>query len=59
MLCLVRTDPNSPNFQLLVASLDHYLVEIDGDERAPYAQFDGGDTRSIFRPYLSCMFGGE
>lgn len=59
MLCLVRTDPNNPNFQLLVASLDRYLVEIDGDEYAFYAQFNGGGTRnSTFQLYLSYVFGG-
>lgn len=37
---LVRTDSNNTDFQSLVALLDRYLAEIDGDEHTFYAQFN-------------------
>ncbi|OGX89335.1 GNAT family N-acetyltransferase [Hymenobacter coccineus] len=43
MLRLVRTDSDNPDFQALVALLDCYLAEIDGDEHAFYAQLNRVD----------------
>ncbi|TPG62996.1 GNAT family N-acetyltransferase [Hymenobacter nivis] len=40
MLRLVRTNSDNPDFQALVALLDRYLAEIDGDEHVFYAQLN-------------------
>jgi putative acetyltransferase len=40
-MILKRTDSDDPDFRRLVAQLDEYLAEIDGDEHAYYAQFNG------------------
>jgi GNAT superfamily N-acetyltransferase len=42
-MILKRTDSDDPDFRRLVAELDEYLAEIDGDEHAYYAQFNGID----------------
>ena len=40
---LLRTDSNNTDFRTLVAELDSYLSDIDGDEHAFFAQFNGLD----------------
>ena len=42
-MILKRTDSDDPDFRCLVAQLDEYLAEVDGDEHAYYAQFNGID----------------
>jgi putative acetyltransferase len=42
-MILKRTDSDDPDFRRLVGQLDEYLAEIDGDEHAYYAQFNGID----------------
>lgn len=38
---LKRTNSDDPDFRGLVVDLDKYLAEVDGDEHAYYAQFNG------------------
>ena len=38
---LRRTNSDDPDFRRLVVELDTYLAEIDGDEHAYFAQFNG------------------
>ena len=38
---LKRTDSDDLDFRKLVVDLDKYLAEVDGDEHAYYAQFNG------------------
>ncbi|MGI4887250.1 MAG: GNAT family N-acetyltransferase [Janthinobacterium lividum] len=53
MLRLARTDSNNPDFQSLVALLDRYLAEIDGDEHAFYAQLNQIDyLKTVVVAYL-------
>ena len=40
-MILKRTSSDDPDFRRLVGQLDEYLAEIDGDEHAYYAQFNG------------------
>ena len=40
---LKRTNSADPDFVALVADLDKYLAEVDGDEHDYYAQFNGID----------------
>jgi putative acetyltransferase len=40
---IVRTDSDSVDFRSLVKDLDEYLAEVDGDDHAYYAQFNGLD----------------
>ncbi|MBA3352619.1 MAG: GNAT family N-acetyltransferase, partial [Blastocatellia bacterium] len=40
---LKRTNSQDPDFLSLVTLLDEYLTEVDGDEHAYYAQFNGFD----------------
>lgn len=42
-MILKRTNSDDPDFRRLVAQLDEYLAEVDGDEHAYYAQFNGID----------------
>jgi len=44
MIKTIRTDATHPDFIQLVRLLDAYLVEVDGDDNAFYAQFNGIDT---------------
>jgi GNAT superfamily N-acetyltransferase len=37
---LIRTNSNNPDFQQLTALFDDYLVEIDGDEKDFFAQYN-------------------
>ncbi len=38
---LLRTDATNPDFIRLVRLLDAYLVIVDGDDNAFYAQYNG------------------
>jgi GNAT superfamily N-acetyltransferase len=40
MISLIRTNSNHPDFQKLSAIFDEYLVDIDGDEKDFFAQFN-------------------
>lgn len=40
MLSLVRTDSNNEDFQMLTRLFDDFLVEIDGDEKDFFAQYN-------------------
>ena len=44
MLKLIRTDSNNADFQGLVALLDQYLRQLDGEDHAFYAQFNQIDA---------------
>lgn len=41
---LKRTNSADPDFRRLVVDLDKHLADVDGDEHAYYAQFNGIDT---------------
>ncbi len=41
MIKIIRTDATHPDFIQLVRLLDTYLAEVDGDDNAYYAQFNG------------------
>ena len=43
-MILKRTNSDDPDFRRLVTDLDIYLAEVDGDDHAYYAQFNGLDT---------------
>jgi GNAT superfamily N-acetyltransferase len=43
---LKRTTSDDPDFRILVAQLDEYLADVDGDDHAYYAQFNGIDKIS-------------
>ena len=43
---LKRTNSADPDFIALVAELDKYLADVDGDEHAYYAQFNGLESIS-------------
>lgn len=40
MLTLLRTTSNHPDFEKLTSLFDEYLIEIDGDEKDFFAQFN-------------------
>jgi len=42
-MMLKRTNSQDPDFLSLVTLLDEYLAQVDGDEHAYYAQFNGVD----------------
>ena len=40
MINILRTDSHHPDFITLVAQLDAFLAELDGEEHGFYAQFN-------------------
>lgn len=44
MIQLIRTISDNADFRALVALLDHYLRELDGDDHSFYAQFNKLDN---------------
>lgn len=44
MITAIRTNATDPDFRSLVATLDHYLAVMDGDEHSYYAQYNKLDN---------------